>query len=115
VLSRVSAAMQNELEAKISSLKKQLVDKRIHYFPHDLQQKTLLSILDDAEAQGKIQSSTVGLQTDGLETSDKNAYIAYLEERVREAEDGARLHECIQIQDLQMEISLLQTVPHTKY
>jgi hypothetical protein len=105
--------MQNELEAKISSLKKQLADKRIHYFPHDFQQKTLL---DAAETQGQIQSSTVGLQTDGLEkTSDKDAYIADLKERVREAEDGARLHESIQIQDLQMEISLLQKVPHTKY
>jgi len=43
---------------------------------------------------------------------DKDAIIAGLEERVREAEHGARLYESIQIQDLQMELSVLEQVAH---
>ena len=97
--------MKNELEAEISRLRRKLSEEQVkHLEAFETQQQSLCC-----------ESSTVGMRNTLKIIQDKDAIIARLEEHVREAEDGARLHESIQIQDLQMELSVLEQVAHTKY
>jgi hypothetical protein len=97
----VATAMQNDLVAEISSLRKQLSGEQVkHLEAVETQQQSL-----------RWESSNAGVVHNEF-IQDKDAIIAGLEERVREAEHGARLYESIQIQDLQMELSVLEQVAH---